>query len=60
VNLFKMGRMPALFLLDRQGIIRFAHYGDSMRDIPSNEEVLSILDQINAEDALPVEPAVKN
>ena len=46
VNLFKMGRMPALFVIDRNGVIRYAHYGDSMSDIPSNEEVLRVLDQI--------------
>lgn len=51
VNLFKLGRMPALFVLDRQGIIRFAHYGDSMEDIPENEPVLQVLDAINQEKA---------
>lgn len=51
VNLFKFGRMPALFVIDRQGVIRFAHYGDSMQDIPPNELVLEVLDQINAEEA---------
>ena len=49
VNLFKMGRMPALFVIDLQGVIRFAHYGDSMSDIPPNDQVLEILDQINQE-----------
>ncbi len=51
VNLFKFGRMPALFVLDQQGVIRFAHYGDSMSDIPSNAEVLQVLDEINREQA---------
>jgi peroxiredoxin len=49
VNLFKMGRMPALFVIDTEGVIRFAHYGDSMKDIPSNEEVLQVLDEIRQE-----------
>ncbi len=49
VSLFKLGRMPALFVIDRQGIIRYAHYGDSMEDIPSNEVVLQVLDTINEE-----------
>jgi len=44
VNLFKFGRMPALFVIDRAGIIRYAHYGDSMADIPTNQEVLELLD----------------
>jgi peroxiredoxin len=46
VNLFKLGRMPALFIIDPQGQVRYAHYGDSMKDIPPNEEVLSILDSL--------------
>jgi len=49
VNLFKLGRMPALFVIDQEGVIRFAHYGDSMQDIPSNELVLQVLDQIEDE-----------
>jgi peroxiredoxin Q/BCP len=54
VNLFKLGRMPALFVVDRQGRVRFAHYGDSMRDIPPNETVLQVLDTLQAEDAQPL------
>jgi peroxiredoxin Q/BCP len=50
VNLFKLGRMPAQLLTDRKGIVRFAHYGHSMRDIPSNEEILELLDEIGIED----------
>jgi peroxiredoxin Q/BCP len=49
VNLWKLGRMPAIFVIDRQGKVRFAHYGDSMSDIPSNETVLAVLDQVIAE-----------
>lgn len=44
VNLFKFGRMPAQVLVDKNGIARFAHYGDSMSDIPSNEEILRTVD----------------
>lgn len=50
VNLFKLGRMPALFVIDRRGLIRFAHYGDSMQDIPPNELVLQVIDQIREEE----------
>lgn len=46
VNLLKLGRMPAIFVIDRQGMIRYAHYGDSMKDIPPNQEILDILDQL--------------
>jgi len=43
-KLFKLGRMPAQVIVDRKGVIRYAHYGDSMSDIPGNKEVLEILD----------------
>jgi peroxiredoxin len=46
VNLLKLGRMPAIFVVDLAGRIRYSHYGNSMSDIPSNEEVLKALDQI--------------
>lgn len=44
VNLFKMGRMPAIFVIDQQGTIRYTHYGDSMSDIPPNAEIFAVLD----------------
>lgn len=46
VNLLKLGRMPAIFVLDPEGQIIYSHYGDSMADIPPNEDVLKILDEI--------------
>jgi peroxiredoxin Q/BCP len=33
VNLFKLGRMPAQVLIDKAGIARYAHYGESIRQI---------------------------
>ena len=47
VNLFKLGRMPAQVLIDKEGIARFVHYGHNMSDIPSNEEILALADEIN-------------
>jgi len=47
VNLFKLGRMPLNCIVDRKGYIRFAHYGASMQDIPSNEELLHVIDELN-------------
>ncbi len=47
VNLFKLGRMPAQVLIDKDGIARFVHYGHSMSDIPSNQEILALVDEIN-------------
>ena len=49
VNLWKLGRMPAMFVLDRQGVIRYQHYGESMSDIPTDTEILKVLDQLNTE-----------
>jgi peroxiredoxin len=46
VNLIKLGRMPALFVVDKAGIIRYAYYGDSMADIPQNSDVLSLIDNL--------------
>jgi len=43
VNIFKLGRMPAQVIVDKQGIARYAHYGHSMADIPSNDEIIHIL-----------------
>jgi peroxiredoxin len=48
VNLFKLGRMPAQVLIDRAGTARFVHYGHSMSDIPKNEEILALIDEVNS------------
>jgi peroxiredoxin len=47
VNLFKFGRVPAEMVIDKQGIVRFVHYASSMADIPDNETIFQVLDQIN-------------
>lgn len=44
VKILKLGRMPAQMLVDKSGILRFVHYGHSMSDIPSNEELFSLID----------------
>ena len=46
VNLFKLGRMPAMVIIDKQGIVRFVHYGHTMSDIPKNEEILRPLKEL--------------
>ncbi len=48
VKLFQLGRMPLVCVVDLQGRIRYAHYGASMSDIPSNEELLRVIDELNA------------
>jgi peroxiredoxin len=48
----KGGRMPALMVIDKAGYIRLNHYGESMSDIPTDEELLSLLDELNREKAI--------
>lgn len=49
VKLLKLGRMPALMVVDKQGTVRYQHYGNSMQDIVPNRELLALLDSLNAE-----------
>ncbi len=46
VKIFKFGRMPAQLLIDKEGIVRFVHYGHNMQDIPKTEEMLALIDQL--------------
>jgi peroxiredoxin len=48
VKLFKMGRMPLVCIVDADGMIRYAHYGQSMSDIPENKILLDVIDELNA------------
>lgn len=43
IKLFKFGRMPAQVVVDKGGVARYVHYGKSMSDIPSNDEILGSL-----------------
>ncbi len=43
IKLLKLGRMPAQVVVDMEGIVRYVHYGNSMQDIPENDEILSLL-----------------
>jgi peroxiredoxin Q/BCP len=45
VHLLRLGRMPAQILIDRAGVVRYLHYGASMRDIPPTTEVLAWFDR---------------
>ena len=48
-NKSKMGRMPALIVIDKEGKIRYEDYRASMSDIPSNKNILSLLEDLNRE-----------
>ena len=50
-NFSRGGRLPALAVIDTEGKIRLMHYADLPSDIPSDEEVLSLLDNLNKETA---------
>ncbi len=50
VDIFKFGRMPAMFVIDKEGKIRFRHYGKSMSDIPLDKDILTLLDDLNKEE----------
>jgi peroxiredoxin len=49
VNLFKFGRMPAQVTIDKKGLARFVHYGHDAADIPTNNEILEVLQVLNQE-----------
>lgn len=49
VKIFKLGRMPAQLIVDKSGMIRHKHYGNSMSDIPENSDILSRIDGLNRE-----------
>ncbi len=46
VSFVKLGRLPAQMIIDKHGILRYVHYGNSMKDIPGNKEILELLDNI--------------
>jgi len=47
VKLFQLGRMPAQVIVDRQSVVRYAHYGNAMMDIPDNQVLFKLIDEIN-------------
>jgi peroxiredoxin Q/BCP len=46
IKLLKLGRMPAQMLIDKDGVLRYVHYGNSMKDIPENDEILELIDRL--------------
>lgn len=46
VRLLRLGRMPMTLVIDREGVIRYHYVGDSMRDIPTCQTVLSELSSL--------------
>jgi peroxiredoxin Q/BCP len=50
VTALKLGRMPAQFIIDKKGIVRYAHYSQSMSDIPNSDELIAFLQSIHTEE----------
>lgn len=46
VKLLRLGRLPAVVIVDRDGVVRWIHYGGSMMDIPPVEVLLERLDEM--------------
>ena len=46
VNIFKLGRMPLVSVIGGNRRIRYIHYGASMSDIPDNETLLKVIDEL--------------
>jgi peroxiredoxin Q/BCP len=49
IKLLKAGRMPAQLIIDKAGVARYVHYSDSMNDIPQNQELLALIDDLKKE-----------
>ena len=58
VKLLKLGRMPALLIVDKQGRVRFAHYADNMRDYPELQEMWDVLDALRETNAPVLERSI--
>ena len=41
--------MPAQVVVGKDGRVRYVQYGHSMADIPPNEELFGLLDELNRE-----------
>jgi peroxiredoxin len=50
-NILRGGRLPALMVIEKEGKLRLRHYGDSPRDIPTDEEILALLARLNRKDS---------
>jgi peroxiredoxin Q/BCP len=44
--LVSLGQRPALFVIDSEGVVRFAHLGFQQWEIPSVDETLEQLDKL--------------
>jgi peroxiredoxin len=47
-NMFRTGRLPAEFLMDRSGAIQYSHFGTTPADIPPLSEIFDVLDSLGS------------
>jgi len=45
VKIFKLGRLPAVLIVDVEGTIKWTYYGSDFRDIPTNKEIFEALEK---------------
>jgi len=45
-KLVSLGQRPAVFVIDRNGVVRFETVGAQQWQIPSNAEVMAVLDRL--------------
>lgn len=45
----KLGRLPAIFVVDMYGTVVYSHYSSDIQDFPPNEKLLQILEDPNSE-----------
>ena len=46
VKIFKLGRLPAVMIVDGGGTIQWTYYGSDLRDIPRNKEIFEVLEKL--------------
>jgi peroxiredoxin len=46
-RLLSLGQRPGLYVVDRQGIVRWTHLGSQQWDLPANAEVLAVLARLD-------------
>ncbi|MFX1298749.1 MAG: peroxiredoxin family protein [Promethearchaeota archaeon] len=48
VKILLLGRLPAVLIVDKQNVIQYAYYGNSMQDIPTMKEIFSALEKLGS------------
>ncbi|MBD3196987.1 MAG: redoxin domain-containing protein [Candidatus Lokiarchaeota archaeon] len=46
-KLLKLGRLPGLLVLNKENVIQYAYYSDSMKDIPENDVIFEVISNLN-------------